>query len=99
MLSRAVGHIIGTGGHVVSSSKLTRARCCGMLTNCPYSTLDLQNPLQLTALDLGQTLHAYVDYYRLLQAPLPCGILMCHDYTLLNVLLQLDVLLRVLSQR
>ncbi len=98
-LSRAVGHIIGTGGHVIATTTLTRARCCGMLTNCPYSILDLQNPLQLTALDLEQTLNAYVDYYRLLQAPLSCGVLMCNDYTIVDVSLQLDVLLRFLGQR
>ena len=70
-----------------------------MSINCPYSNLDLENPLQLTALDLKQTLHAYVNYYRLLQAPLPCSVLMCNDYTLVDVSLQLDVLLRFLSQR
>ncbi len=67
--------------------------------SCRYLTLDLQNPLQLTALDLKQTLNAYVDYCTLLQSPLPCDVLMCNDYTLVNVLLQLDILLRFLSQR
>lgn len=70
-----------------------------MLTNCRYSTWDLQNPLQLTAFDLEQTLHAYVDYYRLLQAPRPRRVLMCNGYTLVDVSLQLDVLLRFLGQR